>query len=97
MIDPQVRILKRPVITEKATGLKTDRNQVLFEVSKEATKPQVKVAIEKAFKVKVLAINSMIVRGKLKRMGRYEGKRSSWKKVIATLRPGDNIEVFEGV
>jgi large subunit ribosomal protein L23 len=91
------RILKRPVVTERTTAMKEAHNQVVFEVSSQATKPAIKTAIEKAFKVKVLEVNTMVVRGKLKRVGRYVGKRSSWKKAIATLKPGEKIEFFEGV
>ena len=92
-----LNIIRRPIVTEKTTALREGRNQVVFEVAKNATKPQIKAAIEKAFKVKVSNVNTMIVRGKVKRMGRFQGKRSNWKKAVATLRKGDNIEMFEGV
>src|SRR5882672_6358212 len=100
--DPQnpqnpMSILLRPVVTEKSTKLKETGNRVVFEVVHEATKPEIKAAIEKLFKVKVLSVNTMVVRGKIKRTGRFVGKRPNWKKAVATLRPGDNIESFEGV
>ncbi|HLG20939.1 MAG TPA: 50S ribosomal protein L23 [Bdellovibrionota bacterium] len=90
-------VIRRPIITEKSTKLREKGNQVVFEVSKHATKPQIREAIEKAFKVKVKGLNTLVVRGKFKQVGRYAGKRASWKKAIATLREGDKIELFEGV
>ena len=90
-------VLRRPVVTEKSSALKEAGNQVVFEVAPKATKPEIRRAIEKAFKVSVTAVNTMVVRGKKKRMGRFEGRRSGWKKAIATLKPGDKIELFEGV
>jgi len=89
-------VLRRPLITEKATSLQQE-NKYAFEVAGEATKPQVKEAVEKAFKVKVLKVNVMTVPGKTKRMGRREVKSSSWKKALVTLKPGNKIAFFEGV
>jgi len=90
------QILKRPLLlTEKGTTLKEDLNQFLFEVSSDATKYQIRSAVETAFGVKVLAVRTMVVRGKMKRMGRGYAKTQNWKKAIVTLRQGDKIAAFE--
>jgi large subunit ribosomal protein L23 len=68
-----------------------------FEIASEANKPQVKQAVEKVFKVKVLAVNVMTVPPKTRRVGRRQVLTQSWKKAIVTLKPGDKIELFEGV
>ncbi len=89
-------VLRRPLITEKNTALQAEGKYV-FEVADEANKPQVKQAVEKAFKVKVTAVNVMTVPGKRRRVGRREIATQPWKKAIVTLQPGDKIELFEGV
>ena len=89
-------VLRRPLITEKGAGLRT-QNKYTFEVAGAANKNQIKQAVEKAFNVKVTAVNVMTVPGKTRRMGRQEVLTPSWKKAIVTLRQGDNIEIFEGV
>jgi len=68
-----------------------------FEIAREANKPQIKQAVEKAFKVKVLAVNVMTVPAKTRRVGRRQVLTQSWKKAIVTLKPGDKIELFEGI
>ena len=89
-------ILKRPLLlTEKGTALKEDLNQFLFEVSSDATKHQIRAAVESAFGVKVLAVRTMVVRGKMKRMGRGYAKTQNWKKAVVTRRQGDKIAAFE--
>ena len=89
-------ILRRPlVLTEKGTNLKEEHNQVLFEVSREATKHQIRAAVEAAVNVKVTNVRTMVVRGKMKRMGRGYAKTQNWKKAIVTLRDGDKIAAFE--
>jgi large subunit ribosomal protein L23 len=90
------RILRRPLITEKSATLQTE-SKYAFEVAKEANKSQVKQAVEKAFKVKVTAVNVMMVPGKERRVGRRMIMTPTWKKAIVTLKPGDKIELFEGV
>ena len=90
-------IIRRPLITEKSTGLMSDSNQYSFEVAPGANKSQIKAAIEEIFKVKVVAVNTVNVPGKTKRQGRFVGKTASWKKAVVTLRAGDRIEVLEGV
>ena len=89
-------VLRRPLITEKNTMLQA-QGKYAFEIAREANKPQVKQAVEKAFKVKVLAVNVMTVPPKTRRVGRQQVLTQSWKKAIVTLKPGDKIEFFEGV
>ena len=89
-------VLRRPLITEKNTMLQA-QGKYAFEIAREANKPQVKQAVEKAFKVKVLAVNVMTVPSKTRRVGRRQVLTQSWKKAIVTLKPGDKIEFFEGV
>jgi large subunit ribosomal protein L23 len=89
------RIIKRPVaLTEKASRLKMDNNQVVFEVNPGANKIEIKSAVEQMFGVKVVNVNTLIQRGKVKRMGRSYAKRRNWKKAIVTLREGDDISFF---
>jgi large subunit ribosomal protein L23 len=89
-------VLRRPVITEKNTELQA-QGKYAFEVAREANKPQIKQAVEKAFKVKVTAVNVVAVHGKVRRVGRRQVLTPAWKKAIVTLVPGDKIELFEGV
>jgi large subunit ribosomal protein L23 len=89
-------VLRRPVITEKNTELQA-QGKYAFEVAREANKPQIKQAVEKAFKVKVTAVNVVAVHGKMRRVGRRQVLTPAWKKAIVTLVPGDKIELFEGV
>ncbi len=89
-------VLRRPLITEKNTMLQA-QGKYAFEIAREANKPQIKQAVEKTFKVKVLAVNVMTVPGKTRRVGRRQVLTQSWKKAIVTLKPGDKIELFEGV
>jgi len=89
-------VLTRPLITEKNSTLQA-QNKYAFEVAGGANKPQVKQAVEKAFKVKVNAVNVITVPGKMRRVGRQIVLTKSWKKAIVTLKPGDKIEIFEGV
>jgi len=89
-------VLRRPLITEKNTMLQV-QGKYAFEVDAEANKPQIKQAVEKAFKVTVTAVNVMTVPGKTKRVGRRMVLTPSHKKAIVTLKAGDKIELFEGV
>jgi len=91
------RIIRRPLITEKSTRQKDNHNQVTFEAEKKANKIEIKNAIEKLFKVKVMKVNTVNVTGKVKRLGRHSGKRRDWKKAVVTLKEGDHIDFFEGV
>lgn len=90
------QILRRPVITEKSTSLQ-ERGKYTFEVKKKVNKWQVKQAVEKAFKVKVLDINLITVPGKTRRVGRRQVKTPSWRKALVKLEAGQKIEFFEGV
>ena len=89
-------VLRRPLITEKGSGLQA-QGKYAFNVAREANKQQIKQAVEKAFKVKVTAVNMMTVPGKRRRVGRRVILTHPWKKAIVTLSPGDKIELFEGV
>ena len=94
-------IIRRPIITEKSMETVYDRqgNEIkkyTFEVPKTANKVEIKKAVEEVFGVKVSAVNTMNITGKMKRMGRYEGRRPSWKKAIVTLAADSkSIEFFE--
>jgi large subunit ribosomal protein L23 len=103
-------VIKRPLLTEKTARLRetggaasaaaegeTYAQKVVFEVAKDANKVEVRRAVESLFKVTVTDVRTLIVRGKEKRVGRFSGRRPSWKKAFVTLKPGDNIEFFEGV
>lgn len=103
-------IIKRPLLTEKSARLRSTgggptaaaegdnyKQQVVFEVSRDSNKIEIRRAIEQLFKVSVTDVRTLIVRGKVKRMGRFGGQRPSWKKAFVTLKAGDNIEFFEGV
>lgn len=89
-------VIGRPVITEKATRLKEEANKYVFRVPRSATKPEIRRAIEVLFKVQVLDVHTLNVRGKQKRLGRFVGRTAAWKKAIATLAPGHTIELAEG-
>ena len=90
------RIIKRPLITEKSTQQKQQLNQIAFEVDRGANKVLVRNAIESIFKVKVLSVTMMNVKGKERRVGKNTGKKPDWKKAIVKLAPGETIEFFEG-
>jgi large subunit ribosomal protein L23 len=89
-------VLRRPLITEKATWLK-ERDKYAFEVASKATRSQIKEAVEHAFEVKVSKVNVMMVPGKTRRFGSRQVTSSPWKKAIVTLAPGHKITFFEGV
>ena len=89
-------ILRRPIVTEKSTDMQ-ERGRYVFEVMPEATKLQIKEAVERAFEVRVLKVNTMRNRGKKKRYGPRTVQLRSWKKAIVVLAPGDSITIFEGV
>ncbi len=91
-------VVRRPLITEKATGLREDRNIVAFEVDRRANKIDVKRAVEAQFKVKVAEVRIARVHGKVRRYGRSVGKRPDWKKAYVRLAEGEKpIQFFEGV
>lgn len=89
-------VLRRPLLTEKGQQLRDSQDQYLFEVAMDANKIQIKSAVEKLFGVRVEKVNTLVMRGKVKRVGRFVGKRANWKKAVVTLREGDFIDLFEG-
>ena len=96
-IDPRLYdVILAPVITEKATLL-SEENKVVFKVAKTATKPQIKMAVEKLFDVKVTAVNTLVRKGKEKRFRGRVGFQSDVKKAIVTLAEGQTIDVTTGL
>ncbi len=89
-------IVKRPVISEKSERNREAHHHYAFEVHTDATKVQIKTAVEKLFNVHVLAVRTSIARGKNKRVGQNIGQRPSWKRAIVTLKDGESIALFEG-
>jgi large subunit ribosomal protein L23 len=89
-------ILLRPLITEKSNLAKDTLNKVSFIVARAANKKQIKDAVEALFKVKVADVHTAVVRGKMKRMGRYFGKRPNYKKAVVTLKKGYTIDFLGG-
>lgn len=89
-------VLWRPIVTEKTTVL-TGLDKYVFEVDPRANKNQIKEAVQIAFNVRVVAVNTMTMKGKAKRFGRKITNRPDWKKAIVTLTPGDKIDLFEGI
>jgi large subunit ribosomal protein L23 len=90
-------LIKGSIITEKTHQLKDAGNKVTFRVAVKANKIEIRKAVEELFKVKVLAVNTIQMQGKKKRMARSEGSRPDWKKAIVTLAPGEKIAGFEGI
>jgi large subunit ribosomal protein L23 len=95
-MDPQ-KLIRRPLITEKATRLKESTNTICFEVDRSANKIEIRRAVEKLFGVKVVDVRVANRQGKWKRMGRFLGQRKDWKKAYVRLAPDQKIEFFEGV
>ena len=85
------QIIRRPIITEKGLGVKETQHTVVFEVAKDATKTEIKEAVQRVFKVKVDHVRTAIYHGKLRRRGRSEGFRSDWKKAYVRLAPGEKM------
>ncbi len=89
------QIIKLPLITERSTQLKEKENKYVFMVAKNANKFQIKEAVEKLFDVDVIKVNTFVVKGKLRRLSRYQGYRPDWKKAIVKLKPGQEIKIVE--
>lgn len=87
-------VLKSPLVTEKSSALKAEANKVVFRVARDANKIDIKSAVEKLFDVKVEEVNTMINRGKPKRVGKSVGRRQNWKKAVVTLAEGTDLDVF---
>jgi len=88
-------IIRRPLVTEKVTRLQEKVNQYAFEVDPTSNKIQIKKAVEERFKVKVTQVRTLNVSGKIKRLGRFTGRRPDWKKAIVTIAVGQKIDFFE--
>lgn len=88
-------VIKKPFVTEKTSVEKDENNVVAFVVDKAANKIEIKEAVEKLFKVDVVAVNTVNVAGKVKRYGARLGKRSNWKKAYVTLKAGSTVDFFE--
>lgn len=86
------KVLKAPHVSEKASVVSDRDNQFVFKVAKDATKSEIKAAVEALWDVKVKAVNTLVVKGKNKRFGRSEGKRSDWKKAYVSLQQGFDID-----
>jgi len=95
MSDPRAILLK-PIMTEKSMRQKEELNTVTFRVRPDANKVEIRSAVESVFNVKVSAVRTASFEGKLKRMGRHQGRRANWKKAIVTLAPGHKIDLVEG-
>ena len=91
------KILVRPLVTEKSHEQPDRHGAYTFVVANDANKIEIADAIEKQFNVKVKDVRTMRYAGKEKRMGRFTGRKASWKKAVVTLAEGDSIEIFEGV
>lgn len=90
-------IIKRALLTEKSATAKDENNKYVFEVDPRANKIEITNAVERLFKVKVIDVHVMNMRGKKKRIGKIVGQKKDWKKAVITLAPGSRIEVHEGV
>ena len=89
-------VIRAPVVTEKSTNV-SDHNQVIFDVAMDATKPQIKAAVEALFSVKVTAVNTLVRKGKVKRFRNRLGVRNDVKKAIVTLAAGQTIDISSGI
>jgi large subunit ribosomal protein L23 len=89
------QVIRRPIVlTEKSNQLR-EQNKVVFEVARTANKIQIREAVQKLFNVKVVEVNTLVMRGKDRRMGRGYAKMQNWKKAMVTLKEGDSIDFFE--
>jgi large subunit ribosomal protein L23 len=93
--DPR-HVLIRPLMTEKSMQQKEVLNTVAFRVRPDANKVEIRAAVESVFNVKVTAVRTLSYEGKLKRMGRFQGRRADWKKAVVTLAAGHKIDLVEG-
>jgi large subunit ribosomal protein L23 len=90
------QVIVRPVVTEKSTDLQTYDNQYVFEVHKRANKIEIRKAVEMLFGVKVAKVRTMVVRGDVRRVGKFMGRRPSWKKAVVSVSTGDSIDLYGG-
>ena len=91
-----MQVLLAPVVSEKSTFVADKGNQYVFRVAPDATKPEIKAAVELLFKTQVKSVSVLNVRGKEKRFGRFMGRRNHWKKAYVALLPGQEINFVEG-
>ena len=88
------QVIRRPIMLTEKSNLLRNSNQVVFEVTRTANKVQIREAVQKMFNVKVTSVNTLLMRGKDRRMGRGYAKMQNWKKAIVTLKEGDSIDFF---
>jgi large subunit ribosomal protein L23 len=88
------QVIRRPIVLTEKSNLLRGTNQVVFEVSRDANKVQIRDAVQKLFNVKVTSVNTLVMRGKDRRMGRGYAKMQNWKKAIVTLKEGESIDFF---
>ncbi|NMC61672.1 MAG: 50S ribosomal protein L23 [SAR324 cluster bacterium] len=88
-------VIQKPLITEKTSFERENRNILAFQVHNDANKLEIKKAVESLFKVDVTEVRTLMVAGKMKRFGKKIGKRSNWKKAYVTLKPGSSVDFFE--
>ena len=91
-----MQVILAPVVSEKSTFVADKHEQVIFRVARDATKPEIKAAVELMFKVQVESVKVANVKGKEKRFGRFNGRRNHWKKAYVCLKPGQEINFAEG-
>ncbi|OFZ93083.1 MAG: 50S ribosomal protein L23 [Betaproteobacteria bacterium RIFCSPLOWO2_12_FULL_62_58] len=91
-----MQVILAPVVSEKSTFVADKHEQVIFRVARDATKPEIKAAVELMFKVQVESVKIANVKGKEKRFGRFNGRRNHWKKAYVCLKPGQEITFAEG-
>ncbi len=89
------KVIQRPLITEQGTIMRDENNKYLFQVAPDANKHEIRQAVEHYFGVKVTDVHTMNYKGKTKRMGRFEGRRSAWKKAVVTLAADESIDLFD--
>lgn len=89
------QVIRRPIVLTEKSNLLRGQNQVIFEVSRNANKIQIRNAVEKLFNVNVVSVNTLVVRGKERRMGRGHARMQNWKKAMVTLKEGETIDFFD--
>lgn len=89
------KVIVRPLITEQGAEMREAHNHYYFQVAPDANKHEIRQAVEHFFGVRVIGVRTMNYRGKIKRMGRHEGKRADWKKAVVTLAENDTIDLFD--
>jgi large subunit ribosomal protein L23 len=88
------QVIIRPILTEKSSDLEAENNQYVFEVARQANKIEIRKAIERVFGVRVNKVRTSVVRGDVRRVGRFYGKTRQWKKAVVSVHPGDNIDFY---